>query len=142
MTKRRSYNITRRPSELFFFFSPPTVCVSLHCWRTHVNHLCGLFEAVIMVYHTLQMHCDSPILTRPTYIITRGRRHYICMCMYIITYVYIHRYTCYRFIYVLCVYTCLHIPLYFYLYIHIYICCFSFPVCGWCANESVDYEIT
>lgn len=86
------------------------MCVSLeHRWPTHINHLYSLFEAVIMVYHTLQMHYNSPILTRPTYIITRGRMHYICMCMYIITY--------------MCIYTDIHVTdlFMYFAYIHVFI---------------------
>lgn len=117
------------------------MCVSLeHCWPTHINHLYSLFEAVIMVYHTLQMHYNSPILTRPTYIITRGRMHYICMCMYIITYMCI--YTDIHVTDLFMYFAYIHVFIYSYIYIYIYICCFSFPVyeCGWCANESVEYE--
>lgn len=69
---------------------------------------------VIMVYDTLQMHYSSPILTRLTYIITHVWMHYICMCMYIMAYMCIHRYSCYGFIYVLWVYKCFHISIYIY----------------------------
>lgn len=107
-----------------------------HCWPTHINHLYTLYEAVIMVYHTLQMHYSSPILTRLTYIITCGRMHYICMCMYIMAY--------------MCIYTDIHVTdlFMYFAYIHVliypYICCIFFCVCvggAECENESVGYEI-
>lgn len=49
-------------------------------------------------------------------------------------YVYIHRYTCDRFIYVLCVYTCLHISLYLYIYIYMlfsFSCVWVWVACEW-----------
>lgn len=103
-----------------------------HCWPTHINHLYTLYEAVIMVYHTLQMHYSSPILTRLTYIITCGRMHYICMCMYIMAY--------------MCIYTDIHVTdlFMYFAYIHVliypYICCIFFCVCVW-AGLSVRTKV-
>lgn len=99
---------------------------------THINHLYTLYEAVIMVYHTLQMHYSSPILTRLAYIITRGRMHYICMCMYIMAY--------------MCIYTDIHVTdlFMYFAYIHVliypYICCIFFCVCVW-AGLSVRTQV-
>lgn len=86
---------------------------------------------VIMVYHTLQMHYSSPILTRLTYIITHVWMHYICMCMYIITY--------------MCIYTDIHFIDLFMYYIHVsyislYIYAVFFSVYVWvCVCEPVLY---
>lgn len=83
---------------------------------------------VIMVYDTLQMHNSSPILTRPTYIITHLWMHYICMCMYIMAY--------------MCIYTDIHVmDLFMYygyinVFIYLYISCIFFCVCV-CVREHV-----
>lgn len=72
-----------------------------------------------MVYYTLQnalqrLHSDKAYIYNHKW--KDALYMYVNVHYYI--YVYIHRYTCYRFIYVLCVYTCLHISLYFSLYIY------------------------
>ena len=86
---------------------------------------------VIMVYHTLQMHYSSPILKKACiYNHTLMDALYMYVYVHYGIYVYIHRYSCYGFIYVLWVYKCFHI----------YICCiFSVYVCVCVVCEHV-YE--
>ncbi len=81
---------------------------------------------VIMVYHTLQMHYSSPILTRLTYIITHVRMHYICMCMYIMA--------------CMCIYTDIHVmDLFMYNgYINVFIYLYIYAVLFLCVCVCVS----
>lgn len=88
---------------------------------------------VIMVYCTLQMHLQQPPILE-TYIYNHTRMAALYMYVYVHygMCVYIHRYTCYGFIYVLLVYKCFHISLYIWCIFSVYVCvCVRVSVCGW-----------